>query len=207
MAANIIFPENITSHPGISDVVVDTNVFIDILDGQSYHQQNAVDLISNLTSSNINMYITQTIQHELMDIIQRVYTQDLAIQYNISIGNYKGNQGFKKLQKELEIRCPNYFQTVAANRDAAMSDILSMVDVLENPTDYCTRVMTLQKQFNGCVEVSDTGIVLTAFEYGINTIATGDFGYSKINGINVIPIKKGGYKNHVGSSILIPFKP
>lgn len=208
MPANIIFSEHIPAINGISDAVVDTNIFIDILNGRSSYQQKAEDLLNNLVSNGVNMYITQTIQSELMDVIQRVYTQDMAIANKINIDNYnyKGNQGFKRLQKDLGKCCPNYFHTVATNRDLAMSHILSMVDVLETPSDYHSKVLTLQREINGCVEITDTGIIVTAFEYGINTIATGDYGYSMVDGINVIPIKKGDYELHKSSNIAIPFR-
>lgn len=180
-----------------NDVVVDTNVLIDYVDSKSGVHNNAILLINECLRHSKNLYAPATVILEAHNWINNAAINDIASNLGISYTQdcYKGTKGRKKLQKEISYLNPKYYEGVAEQAQISMDAITSVVEVLQNSEEASSPdcLMHVQTQHAFEIEVADASIIVTANSYGINTIATSDYGYCAGDNLNILALPKGKY--------------
>lgn len=186
------------------NVVVDTNIFIDSIKSGDRHQKAAERFFKQCAANGTNLYITGTVYGELAHSVEIVLTKEFAVKNGICISDHKygGPYGYKYLQGDIEVIDPLYFGKVDTERDKILTSFLNLVEVLPDCDSFelTKKSLYLQRKFDGCIESRDAAILATATEFGINTIATGDHGYARVDNINILAPLKGKYIHEKSST-------
>lgn len=185
-----------------TDLLVDTNVFIELIDDKSCNGDDATHFLVESSKNATNLFITTNIIEELHHQLELYHIRSIATKNGIDLSQYNYRYGYKRLATDLKALKPEYYKEVSGLVKANIDDIQRMTTTLtyDNHDDIMSKVRDLKYKYEGCIETSDAIDLVLANEHEINTIVTGDNGFIPINRINIIALAKGKYKRYVGNT-------
>ena len=179
------------------EIIVDTNVLIDYVDKGSAVHGEAECLIRECIIAGKSIFTTNTVMYETQNWIDNsgINAQAKMLGIDVYLGKYRGQKGRKKLQVDIAASNPSYYEQVHNDTQMLMTSIQKVVEVIDDDQDVATpeTLGKIQRLFKGEIGVFDASVIAMGNAYGINTIATSDYGFTKGDNLNLIALPKGSF--------------
>lgn len=186
------------------EVLVDSCVFLATIMPDQAYSQNAVNFFKNSAQQNVNLYYNQSVLTEVSHKMKIMNLKQTASNAGIDITNeeFSEKYGYKKLVKQMSQINPNLPRISIEKANEQTDLILSTAEFLPESAgfDYPSIYYYFTENHGDVLEPSDVSLLITGYSYGINSFATFDFGFSAVDGINIVAMPTRDYREYKNSA-------
>ncbi|MBK5262098.1 MAG: hypothetical protein JJE17_05945 [Peptostreptococcaceae bacterium] len=194
MANSTIYWNGNNSSDLPKDILVDTNVFLNLLSIDDYRKDISKIFLNHCINNNISLYFSgiheSELRHKLMLARTKKYAKDIHnIDYE-QVLKYKGPGGYKYFYEDIEkLDCQSKL-IVSGQINIIIDEIKKVTQLLPANLDSSSfeKLKQLRQTVPFEVENNDLLAIIHAEEYGINTEVSFDAGLKHINNFNLIKL-------------------